>query len=393
VSLQPARAFAGLWVASTLSSLGDGVTQVAGPLLAVTLTHDPFQVGALVIAQQLPWTLFALPGGAVVDRTDRGRLMMLAAALRAAGLATLGALVITGTARMPLLYGVFFVMGCAGVLYDSATVAVLPAVVARSEVLLAAPLGGWLFAVNAGVPFLFDSASFAMVAALAVRLCGTVRGTSIPPQRLPFGAAMVTGVRWIAGHRVLRMLAVSVCLTNLALGGVEAVLVLMARQRLGLGPVGFGLLTVGLAVGGVTGGLVAARLVRAIGAGAVLRAGLLLQLPANVGLALTHQPVVAAALLSLYGVHGALFATISASLRQAITPPDLLGRVQGAHRLMSRGGVLVGAACGGLLAGGVALVAPFWLGASVSVVLLLVGWGSFSNRTIAEAREAATGRQ
>ncbi len=76
------REYAKLFAARTFSNLGDGMTLVAGPLLAATLTRDPLQIAGLPFAQRLPWLLFALPGGALVDRLDRRRLMAAVDAFR-----------------------------------------------------------------------------------------------------------------------------------------------------------------------------------------------------------------------------------------------------------------------------------------------------------------------
>jgi MFS family permease len=85
-----------LWAASTISNLGDGITLVAGPLLAASLTRDPALVAGLTFAEKLPWLLFSLPSGALVDRLDRRLLMGTVDAFRAGVIGVLGLAVLGG---------------------------------------------------------------------------------------------------------------------------------------------------------------------------------------------------------------------------------------------------------------------------------------------------------
>ena len=169
--------FAKLWTANAVSNLGDGVTLVAGPLLAATLTRDPRLVAGLAVAQRLPWLLFSLVSGALVDRLDRRRLMVRVDAARCLAVGGLGVAVLADAATLPLLYAVFFALGTAETLFDNAAVSILPAVVPKDRLarangrllgaqmvaneLVAPPLGGLLFATAAAVPFLLDAGTFA----------------------------------------------------------------------------------------------------------------------------------------------------------------------------------------------------------------------------------------
>ena len=180
-----------LWTASTVSNLGDGVTEVAAPLLAATLTRDPVLVAGLAFAHRLPWLLFTLVSGALVDRLDRRRIMWTADAVRTAMIGLLGLAVYAGLANLPLLYAVFFVLGTAETLFDNASQAILPAVVDREKLEKAngrlfgaqlvanefagPPLGGILFAAAAAAPFLLDAGTFAAAAALVLAMRGSFR--------------------------------------------------------------------------------------------------------------------------------------------------------------------------------------------------------------------------
>ena len=399
------RDFGKLWAAASVSGLGDGVTQIAGPLLAVSITRSPAQVAGLMVAQQLSWTLFALLSGAMVDRVDRRLAMVSASGIRAAALAALAVMVFTGHADMPLLYVIFFAVGCAGLVFDNAATAVLPALVPRSGLerangrlqsavtlarsLVAQPLGAWLFALAAWVPFLLDASGLVLVAALAVALPALVNAAPAHRSRPTLRASMREGAHWLAGHRLLRTLAVTVAVSNVGLGAVFAVFVLVARVRLGVGPLGYGLLLAASALGGIAGGLLADRVVRAIGAGWVLRVEMIVEIFTYLGLALTRSAVVAGGLLALLGMHLVMFSTVTASLRQSLAPANMLGRVYGAYRTASNGGMLAGAVLGGLLSSYFGLTAPFLLGFTAMTTVTASVWGSLGNRDIRAARQLA----
>lgn len=95
-----------VWTASVVSNLGDGTSVVAYPWLASVLTRDPALVAGLTVAMRLPWLVFSLPAGALVDRGDRRRIMVSTSWARAALSLVLAASVASGTANLPLLYAV-----------------------------------------------------------------------------------------------------------------------------------------------------------------------------------------------------------------------------------------------------------------------------------------------
>lgn len=398
------REFGKLWTAVTISGLGDGLTQIAGPLLAVSLTRSPARVAGLMVAQQLPWMLFALPGGALVDRADRRLAMVFASAARALALGALALLVFAGHAGMALLYVTFFGVGCGGLVFESAAAAVLPALVGRpglerangrlqsatalTRSLVAQPLGAWLFAVAAWVPFLLDAGGLLLVAVLAAALPALVNAGHAGRLRAGLRAAMGEGVRWLLGNRLLRTLALTVGVSNVGLGAVFSVFVLVARVRLGAGPQGYGLLMAASAAGGLAGGLLAGRAVGMIGAGWVLRAEMVVEILTYLGLAVTRSAILAGVLLALLGMHLVMFSAVSASLRQSLAPATMLGRVHGAYRMVSNGGLLAGAALGGLLSTCFGLTAPFWLGFTALSAVSVLAWGAFNNRDLRAARRS-----
>ncbi|MBB3733911.1 MFS transporter [Nonomuraea dietziae] len=390
------RRFHRLWAAGAVSNLGEGLIMVAGPLAVVSFTRNPLHVSGLMVAQQLPTLLFVLLAGAIADRVDRTLLMTAAALTRAVAMGVLGFVMAAGNADLFLLYLAFFVAACALTVHDNAFAAVLPAVVPVAElnkangrlaaaqsvfkIFAAPPLAGWLFGIAAAAPFLIDALSFVLVGALVIgvrdRRPSTRSSSSIR-------ADIAEGLRWLFRHRMLRTLAVSVFVLNIGLTATMSMLVLIASDRFDVGPVGYGLLFSSLAAGGVAGSLLAATLVRWMGAGNVIRLALVVDVATFVALALGRHAVVAGMALTLFGLHSMAFSATTASLRQMLTPDPLRARVHSAHRLLSTAGAAAGSLLGGALATAFTLLTPLWFAAALTTVLIVVTWRSWRAEPLA----------
>ena len=345
-----------LWTASTISNLGDGVTLTAAPLLAASLTRDPLLVAGAVFVKQIGWVLFSLHAGALIDRLDRRRLMGYVDFFRAVAIGFLGISVLMDFVSIPLLYVVFFLVGTAEPLFDNASVAVLPAVVSRDRLqkangrlfvaqivtgeFLGPPIGGFLFAAAAALPFLLDASTFAAAAALVLGLRGRFRVAR------PEGAAATTlsqeigeGLRWLTRHRLLLTLALVLGAAGFAVEGVFAILVLYAQNVLGLEAVGFGVLMTAFAAGGLIGGLLAERISALLGIGRTIWTIFALEAVAFAALALTTNPFLAGAMIVLDALAGTVWNVATISLRQELIPDRLLGRVFSAFRLFGFAGM------------------------------------------------------
>jgi predicted MFS family arabinose efflux permease len=243
-----------LLVAAATSSLGDGVTVAAAPLLAASLTSDPRMIGAVGVALTLPWLLFALPSGAAA----------------------------------------------------------------------------------AAAPFALDAVSFAVSGALLSTLPGRLR-----PERTgapsTIRADIAEGARWLLRHRVLRTICWVLTLENVVEVAGFVMLVLLAREELGLDARGYGLLLAGFAVGGLAGAAAAERLHRRAGDAGSLVGSTAGMAAAWALLAATGHPVLAGLALAVYGFAAVWWNVVTASFRQAVVPERLQGRVNSAYRLASWG--------------------------------------------------------
>jgi len=397
-----------LWTASTISNLGDGVAIVALPLLAVSLTRNPVLVSLLGVVQYLPWLLFSLISGALVDRLDRRVLMWRTDVFRAVVISAVGLLVVVDWMSLPVLFSAAFLLGTAETLFDNASQAILPSLVERDALAKAngrlqgaevvtnqfvgPPLGGLLFAAAAATPFLLDGASFLAAAVLVALIPGSFRPAraavaSDTPVVRQVRDDIAEGLRWLWRHRVLRTLAMVLGGANLFWWAGESVLVLFAQDVLGLDEAGYGVLLTSFAAGSVAASVTADRLIVWLGSGTALIASLV---------AMGVCPLIAGLLSSpwLVGVMfvGAGFSTvvwniITVSLRQSIIPDEILGRVNSAYRFVGWGVIPLGALLGGVLADVFGLRAPFIVGGVGMIVLAVVMAPIVNTRTILEAQQ------
>ena len=378
-----------LWTSSAVTNLGDGITMVAGPLLVASITTNPAAVAGAVFAQQLPWLLFALISGAWADRLDRRRLVVAVNLMRAAALCLLAGAVAAGVASVPLIYAVFFLLGTGETLADSAAAAFVPAILppdrrltanslmyANFNVLnqfAAKPLGGWLFVVAAAVPFGVNALTFALSAALVA----TIRSVPGPPVREParrLRADIAEGVRWLLRHRLLRTLAVTMAVGNLVFCAAFAVFVLYVTQHLGLTEVGYGILLVAFAAGGLLGTLVAPALTRCVAWSVLLRAGLLVEVALHATLAGTRSVWAAAAMIVVFGIHTTVWGVVVTTIRQRDVPESMYGRVTSVYAFLDLGGAALGSLIGGVVAAAVGLTAVYWVAAVAMTLVAATAW-------------------
>ncbi len=380
-----------LWTAGAISALGDGAFYAALPLLAISFTSDPKLVAGVATFGTLPWLLCSLHAGALADRYDRRRLMWLAQGVQCVVVLGIALAALLGGGRIWLLYAAAFALGVAETVFDNSAQSMLPRVVAKAQLetangrqyatetvassFLGPPVGSLLFAAAAPLPFWLDALSFAISALLIarIRLAPTVAGpvAGAVPSRQSISRDIGEGLRWLAGHRLLRTLALLLAATNLAGQLANSTLVLFATRTLHVGTGWFGLLLAGSALGGVVGGLVSQRVVARLGTRrAILSAsavGALVSL--TVGL-FVRSPYLMALLLAVAGFSATLWNVATVSMRQRIIPDRLLGRVNSAYRLAAWGAMPIGAALGGVVAAGWGLPSVWLVAAAIRVGVL-----------------------
>lgn len=394
------RDFRWLLASVWTGNLGDGIALAAGPLLVAQQTDEPFLVG---LAATLHWAarlLFALPAGVLTDRVDRRALVVAVDLLRVAVLGVLVASLLTGAVSIAVVLVAIFLLGTAETFADNARGTLLPMLVHRDDLavgnariqtgfitadqLAGPPVGAALFAAGTALPFLGQ----AVLLLAAVSTMGRIR---LPAHGRAEGAAtrvrheVVEGFRWVLHHAAVRTLVLTLMIFNLTFGAAWSVLVLYATERLGLGEVGFGLITTVGAVGGLLGTLSYGWITRHVSLGDLMRIGLVVETLTHLGLALTTSPAVALPIFFVFGAHAFIWGTTSITVQQRAVPHGLQGRVSSVNLVGCFGGLSVGGLLGGALAQAYGVTAPFWFAFAGSVVFVVLIWRQLSH--IAHADE------
>jgi MFS family permease len=386
--------FRWLWSGFAAANLADGILLAAGPLLVTSVTREPIAVALAIFLQRLPWLLLGVFAGAIIDRVDRRRLIMLVNGLRAVVLASLATAVATDALTLPYLYATMFLIGVAETFADNAG-STLVAVTVPSPVLGQAnarlmgtrvvtnefggpPVGAFLFTLGHAVPFGVNAVCFALAVVLVSRI-HVSSGDVERRERRHLRADVAEGVRWLWGNAPVRTLAMLITVFNITFGAAFSIWVLYALERLGLDERGFGLLMAASAVGGLTGSVVFAQLERRFPYATLLRAGLLIETFTHLGLALTRSPIVAGAVMALFGVHAATWGSVSTTIRMRAVPPSLLGRVTSVYMIGSVGAFAIGTLLGGGLAQRWGIVAPFLFAFAGAAVTTALTWRSIPN--------------
>ena len=393
-----------LWTSAGLSNLADGIVKIALPLVAIHVTRSPVLIAGLTFVFTLPWLVFALPAGALVDRLDRRRVMLGANTVRATLLALLAIAVATHVASIWVLYVVAISVGVAETLYDTASQSILPQIVPREHLsrangrlyamelgaaeIAGPPLGGVL--VGLGALAAFATPVGMWIVAIGALLL--VRGGFRLPraERTTLRADIAEGLRYLVRHRLLRRLAMLVGIFNFTGNAMTAILVLYAvgpASPMKLSAQGYGVLLTLFAIGGIAGSFCAERIERRLGRTRSLLLSVVGAIVRSLVPAVTTNVYVIAVAFFVSGSGTMLWNIITVSLRQRITPDRLLGRLNSCYRLLAWGTIPLGAAAGGLLAQwfGLRLVFVVMTGVTLLSFLLL---RSITDTAIVAAEEA-----
>jgi MFS transporter, ENTS family, enterobactin (siderophore) exporter len=346
------------------SALGDAVSFTAVPLLVFGLTGSGLAMGLVGVLQTLPDFLLGLPIGALADRWDRRRLMLLADAGRAILTACIPLAFLLGLPVMPVVFLVMFPLNALRVAFMAGWTASVPILVgptrigAGSSTIEAVANLGFIVGpalagvavgvVGAGPTIAIDALSFAISAASLTLVRRSLRSVSTAPRR-HLASEMLDGVRFLVQQRTLRMVLTFYAATALCTAAIIPALTIYVEGQLGLGAVVFGLVLSAYSVGAVIGALAGARLMRGALA-PLLLGGAAMTGALMIVLALVGLPVILVASALGAGISQSLVTVSYVTLRASLTPHELLGRVGSTARVVTLGLQPVG-----LLIGGVAL--------------------------------------
>jgi MFS family permease len=393
--------FRWLLASSWISNLGDGITLAAGPLLVASQTKDPLLVAMAVLLQRLPWLLFGLYAGVIADRLDRRRVVVTVDLMRTVVLAVLAVTIVTGWVNIAVVLVVMFLLGTAETFADTTSSTLVPMLVDKADLgiansrliagfvtvnqLAGPPIGAALFAAGMAWPFASEAVCVMLGAVLVAKLTLAPHRREVEPGQVR--RDIVEGLRWLWHHAAMRTLALTIILFNVTFGAAWSVLVLYATERLGLGAIGFGLVTTVGAFGALLGTVIYGTLERHFRLGNIMRVGLLIETFTHLTLAITTSPWVAMPVFFVFGAHAAVWGTTSSAVRQRAVPMEFQGRVASVYMMGMMGGLVVGSAIGGVIAQHAGLAAPFWFAFVGSAILLAVIWRQLPQIAHSEADE------
>ena len=388
--------FLKLWTAETVSVFGTAVTQLAIPLIAATvLSVSAFEFGLLNTIDFLPFIFLSLPAGVWVDRLRRRPILIAGDLGRAVAIGSIPVAFAFNALTIWQLYVVGFVVGCLTVFFDVAWQSYLPSVVDRDQLvegnsklsvtqsgaqLIGPGMAGFLIGVfKAPFAMVLDSISYLWSAAFVFWIRRPeppiephdeeTHGPK-PSMRQEIGA----GLRYVTGHRWLRSIAATTGTSNFFGNIGMAILVLYLVRERGLTAEVIGLAFSVGSTGFLLGALTTNRITKRIGVGRMLvltSFGFSLQ-----GLPVAIAPdslIVGAVALTgfLGGFCGVGWNINQVSLRQAITPPRMQGKMNATMRFIVWGTIPVGSIIGGFLGGAIGLHETIWVSALGSLVAFI----------------------
>lgn len=386
--------FRALFLGSLISNTGDGIRLAAIPLLAAELTSSPVLVSAVTAAQYLPWLSVAPLGGALVDRHDRRRIILLIQGSRGVVMLALAALVAVDVVAIWHLCLVAFAITAGEILVDPSIVAMVPTVVDDEQLDVAngriasveivtndfagGPVGATAFGLAPWLPFLVDAGSYV--------------GSLVPFRRLPRDAGLVDGgrsregstdrtslraeaaegFRYLRRHPVLGPVTAATMVYYLGAATGVSLLVLLVLDTSGGPAWSFGVVLACGAVGAFLGTRVGGRVSARSGTRATLAGATAFEGAALCALAIADSVPVLALIWFLAGVPAGLKIPVARSLQQRLTPNRLLGRVNVSARMFTRGIIVAGALGSGALASTIGLRPTFAVGGAVVIVSALL---------------------
>ena len=357
-----------MWSAFTTSNLGDGLSLVAFPLLAINLTDDARLVAVVSMARFLPFLVIGLPAGVVLDRSDRRVLAMIAQVGRAGALGLMALAIVNGSATIALASMTAFAVGVGEVLVDGGLPALVREVVRRdqlevansrfsatqtvSNMFVGPPLGALLFGLDPALVFAVAAALYLAATAVLTRVPGSFRAAADEEQGSEgsLRAQMTVGLKYVWGHPVLRPLALTVAAFAFVGEAGNAVHVILVTERFGLSEFGYGLIVAVDGVFSVIMSFFVAGLVRRKSHSFSMRFAVATFVISAwlMGFTTVVAGLVLAAVAG--GLSDPSWNVVSGTIRQRLVPDEVFGRMMTAYLFIAWSAQPLGALVGGVIA-------------------------------------------
>lgn len=374
------------WSGQTISNFGSSISQFALPLLVFKLTGSALNLAIAGALAFVPYLLFGLIVGAWVDRLDRKRLMVVTDVLRAAVIASVALAYIFGVLSVGWIYAAGFLSSTLSIFFNSAEFAAIPTLVETDDLVtangriqasfsaatVAGPFVAGLAIALMPISGLFfaDAATF-LVSAFSILLIrrsfNSVGGR--PPSR-HIVADVMEGLRYVFGHPVLRNISLMMAVVNFVASGAYAEVVLFAKVRLSANDTEVGWVFSAGGIGVVILGLCAGPLRKRLPFSRVALGALILGGVALIAMSQLRSYWPAIVLWGAFAGLGALFNINTSSLRQAIVPNHLLGRVISVAGVLAWSAIPLGTLTSGFLIHATGRVATIYLGMGILCVLI-----------------------
>ena len=387
-----------LWSGQLVSTVGSTMSYVVFPLLVLYLTGSAQQAGIVGALFSVPYLLLSLPVGALVDRWDRKRVMIVSDVIRAGAFAVIPIAIFTDTLTIWHLYVVALLEGTFFVFFNIAEVAALPRVVKAEQLpeatsqnmatfaaanMVGPGLGGFLYqSVGRAFPFLIDAVSYALsaISLLFVRTSFQVERAPDAPRR-HLGREIKHGMSWLWANSLLRFMAFVTGGINLVLVGGMLIVIVVAKE-MHVDEAGIGLIFSIGAIGGIIGAALAGTVQRRFGYGQVTLTTLWLLALAFPLLGIAPHVAVLAFAWALIDISVPVFSVVQLSYRLPLIPDELQGRVNSSYRFLGWGTQPIGSVLAGFLlenAGSAVTVAIF------AAILLVMAVATTFNREVRAA--------
>jgi MFS family permease len=356
------RDFMLLWSGQTISLVGTGITQTAFPLLVWDLTHSAAQVGLVGALGTLPYVILSLLAGALVDRWDRKRVMILCDTGRALNLASLLLALMFGRLVVAQLYVNALVEGTLFVFFNLAEVSCLPRVVTKAQLpaataqneatmgitaLLSPLLGGALYSIRQALPFLADAISYvvSVCSLLFIRVPFQEQRTL---ERRKLIAEIKEGLAWLWHQPLIRYIAFLTGGLNFSSAGLVPILVVLVKQQHGSAIIYGTILTIG-GIGGILGSLIGGFIQKRFSFSQVIISTVWIQTLLWPLYAIAPNAIILGIITATIFITGPVYNVVQLSYRLSIIPDELQGRVNSVFRLLAFGFQPLGWALTGLL--------------------------------------------
>lgn len=361
-----------------ISLIGTNASGITLPLLILALTHSPLQAGIAGALERVPFLLFGLATGALVDRWDRKRVMILSDAGRTVAFAAIPLAFWTGHLSMALIYAVVLAEGVGFAFFNVAEAAALPQVVAHEQLaaataqnqasygvssLIGPPLGGLLFQLSRALPFLADAISYG-ISAISLLFIRTRFQEERERQPGSLGAEIKEGLGWLWRHPLLRTMAFLTGGINLAFAGAPLTVIVLAKQSMHASAAGIGLVFGLASIGGIAGAILGTQVQKRLSFGrAIIGVNWLVALIWPL-FALAPNLVALGIVADFLFLVSPSYDIVQYSYRIALIPDSLQGRVNSVFRIISAAGLPLGQGVTGALLG--------WIGPRPTIMVTFV---------------------